>query len=124
MAYVAPTLEDFRARYPAFDAVADATVQLWLDEGDNETSAFTDDTRPRAVMLYAAHKLAESGQGKGSIAQGVTSFKSGTFSASLTDSAASRTGFAATVYGREYLDLARRQFAGPRLAWTPPAALT
>ena len=111
----------FRARYPAFAAVADDSVQVWLDEGATETAAWPAGVQNRGIMLYAAHRLAESGQGAGNVAQGVSSFKSGTFAASLSDSAASRTGFAATVYGREYLMLARRYFGGPRLAWSPPA---
>ena len=119
----APTglLEQFHARYGSFASVADATVQIWLDEAQTETATWSDATRTRGVMLYAAHRLAEQGLGKGAIPAGVTSFKSGTFSASMSDSIAGRTGFEATVYGREYLALARRQFAGPRLAWEPPA---
>lgn len=125
MAYTAPTLSDFRTRYAAFAAVADATVQYWLDEGDTDTGSWSDETRPRAVMAYAAHKMAEQGlgTGQGALPAGVTSFKSGTFSASVSDSQAARTGFGATVYGRELLDLARRNFAGPRLAWTPTVSI-
>lgn len=122
MAYVPPTLAEFRARYPSFDEVADGTVQAWLTDGDAETVRFADDVRPRAVMLFAAHNLASQGLGTGTIAAGVTSFRSGAFSASLSEAAASRTGFAATAHGRAYLDLARIQFGGPRLAWEPPAA--
>lgn len=121
MAYTAPTPDQFRARYAAFAALDNAAIQVWLDEGDTETASWADDTRARAVMAYAAHRLAEGGQGTGNIAAGVTSFKSGTFSATITDAAASRTGYDATVYGREYLELMRRNFGGPRLAWTPPA---
>ena len=124
MAYTAPTIEDFRTRYAAFAAVADATVQYWLDEGDGDTGGWSDETRPRGVMAYAAHKLAEQGLGTGAIPAGVTSFKSGTFSASVSDAQAARTGFGATVYGREFLDLARRNFAGPRLAYTPTVSIT
>lgn len=121
MAYVTPTAAELKSKYPAFADVADATVVLWIAEGDTETVAWADDIRPRAVMLYAAHRMSEGGQGRGAIAQGVVSFKSGTFSTTLADGAATRTGFDATVYGREYLALARRYFGGPRLAWTPPA---
>ena len=114
----APTLADFRTRYPAFAAVADATVQYWLDEGFAEVAAWREADQPRGALAYAAHKLASQ---TGAAPEGVTSFKSGTFSASLSDTAANRTGFAATIYGREFLDLARRSFGGPRLAWTPYA---
>lgn len=115
-------LAAFRLRYPAFAAVSDDSVTLWLDEGVLEVAAWATDLQDRGAMLYGAHQLASQGLGTGAIPTGATSFKSGTFSLSLSDSAASRTGFNATIYGREYLALARRQFAGPRLAWTPPAA--
>ncbi|WP_368655950.1 DUF4054 domain-containing protein [Novosphingobium sp. B1] len=53
----------------------------------------------------------------------MTSFKSGTFSASVSDGVASRTGYDATVYGREFKQLARSLFSGPRLAWSPPSGV-
>ncbi len=113
----APTITDFRTRYPAFAAVPDASVSYWLNEGFAEVSAWADADQPRGAMAYAAHKLA--GQA-GAVPEGVTAFKSGTFSAQLSEQAANRTGFHATSYGREFLDIARRSFAGPRMAWTPP----
>jgi hypothetical protein len=122
MAYTPPTLSEFRVKYPAFAAVADETVQAWLDEGDTETSVWPDADRAKAVMLYAAHKLTESGAlTSGQSLSGVTSFKSGTFSASLSDAAASRTGYDATAYGRDFLLLRRRNFTGMMPAWNPPA---
>lgn len=121
MAYTAPTPEQFRARYAAFAALDNAVIQGWLDEGQTETASWAEDTRARAVMAYAAHRLAEGGQGTGNIAAGVTSFKSGGFAVTVSDEASARTGYAATVYGREYLEIMRRNFAGPRLAWNPPA---
>ena len=119
MAYTKPTLATFRALYPAFAGVADATVQAWIDEGDAETAAWPDADRARAVMLYAAHKLASQGLGTGAVPAGVTSFKSGTFSATVSDGLASKTGYHATTYGRDYLALAGRYFGGPVLAWAP-----
>lgn len=112
-------LSAFRRRFAAFAAIADADVQYWLDEGIGEVAAWNTDDQPRATLLYAAHKLAEQGLGANALPGGVTSFKSGTFSASISDAQAMRTGFDSTVYGREYLQLARRSFGGPRLAWTP-----
>lgn len=122
MAYTAPTLSDFRTRYPVFASVADATTQVWLDEGDTEAAGFPEDVRARAVMLYAAHNLAMQGQGVAAMPVGATSFKSGTFSASVSDRVATRTGFYATTYGQDYLALARRDLGTPRLAWEPPSA--
>lgn len=120
MAYTAPTSATLKARYPAFGAVADATVDYWLAEAAQDCAKWSDDIRARAEMMLAAHRLAEQGLGAGAVAAGVTSFRSGSFSASVSDAQASRTGFEATIYGREFSALARRQFAGPRLAWTPP----
>lgn len=112
----------FRARYPVFASTPSSTVKLWLDEGVAETVTWPETAQPRAAMVYAAHKLAESGQGSGAIPAGVTAFRSGTFSTSVSDSLAGKTGFHATIYGREYLELMRRYFGGPRLAWTPSDA--
>jgi len=115
------TIDEFRTRHPEFAQVADSTVLLWLVEGTEETASWSDATRNRGSILYAAHRIAEGGHGTGGIPAGVTSFKSGTFSATMTDAAASRVGFYSTIYGREYLRLMRRNFAGPRLAWAPLA---
>ena len=114
---------DLKARYPAFAAVLDVTVQVWLDDAATYADAtWPDADRRTGVMAYAAHRMAEMGIGTAAIPLGLTSFKSGTFSASVSDKTASATGLDATVYGREFAALRRRNFAGPRLAWTPPAA--
>ena len=118
MAYILPTLAEFRVRYPEFTSVADETVSAWLVDHDAETAGWPEDSRARVVMLLTAHRLANISSG--AIPAGVTSFRSGSFSATISDSAASRTGFSSTVYGREYLTLLRARTAGPRLAWTPP----
>ncbi|BEV00079.1 DUF4054 domain-containing protein [Novosphingobium olei] len=122
MAYSAPSPADLKARYPAFAAVSDAMVQVWLDDA----AAFAGETWPDAdrragVMAYAAHRMAELGIGTGNIPAGVVSFRSGSFSANVSDAAASRAGLTATIYGREFSALRRRIFGGPRMAWTPPA---
>ena len=120
MPYSPPNLATFRALYPAFDAVADATVQAWLDKGETETANWPDADRDDGIMLFTAHRLTTQGLGSGAIPSGVTSFKSGTFSATVSDGLASKTGFAATSYGRDYIALAKRLFGGPHFAWTPP----
>jgi hypothetical protein len=120
MAYTAPTAATLKTRYPAFAAVADATVTYWLTDSADYCVDFADAIRARAEMALAAHRMASLGIGAGSIAQGVTQFRSGSFSASITDAAASRTGYDATIYGREFKSLSGA-FAGPFMAWTPPA---
>jgi len=121
MAYTAPTPEDLTARYPAFSAVAEETLDYWLAEAAIECASWPEDTRARAEMAYAAHRMAELGMGTGAVPVGVTSFRSADFAATVESSVAARTGFDASVYGREFLTLRRRAFAGPRSAWSPPA---
>lgn len=122
MSYTAATVSDLITRYPAFASVAEATVQYWLDEAVIEVALYPEATRARAEMAYAAHMMASNGTITGAIPAGVTSFKSGTFSATVADGIASMTGINSTAYGRELAAMRRAQFAGPRLAWTPPAA--
>ncbi len=123
MAYNAPSAYDIRARYPAFVDIEDAPISYWLAEASEYCTLFPETIRAKAVMAYAAHRLAELGIGGGAVPQGVTSFKSGTFSATVSDAVAGLTGMDATVYGREFVALRRVAFAGPRMAWTPPTAL-
>lgn len=121
MAYTAPTAATLKARYPAFASVPDTTVDYWLTEAAEDCANWADSIRARGELALAAHRMAELGVVTGTIPTGVTSFKSGTFSASVSDNVASRTGYDATVYGREFKQLARSLFSGPRLAWSPPS---
>lgn len=120
MAYTAPTPANLKARYPAFAAVLDATVQSWLTEAATDCAAWPDDLRARAEMALAAHRLVEVGAVSSAVPAGLTSFRSGEFSATVSNAVADRTGFDATIYGREYARLRRIAFAGPIPAWTPP----
>lgn len=122
MAYSAPSSADLIDRYPAFASTSTDTIDLWLTEAAEECANWSADTRARAEMAYAAHRMAELGVVKDAAAMGVSSFKSGDFSATISDSVSARTGFDSTVYGREFKMLARRNFAGPRPAWMPPNA--
>jgi hypothetical protein len=127
MAYTELTADDLKARYPAFAAVADETIDYWL----TDAARVVDDSWPEASygpakMAHAAHMMVEVGvlAGGGSpIPAGVTSFKSGTFSATVSDNLASATGYASTFYGRQFLEMRHAAFAGPRLAWDPPASV-
>jgi hypothetical protein len=118
MAYVTPTDADLTTRYPAFAAVDEDTIDYWLAEAASLCAGWSDDTRARGEMAHAAHRMAELGLGgqAGQVPAGVTGFRSGDFAAQVSDSVAARTGYEATVYGREFRQLQRRNFAGPRLA--------
>lgn len=119
MAYSAPTPATLKSRYPAFSGVDDGVVESWLAEAAADCALFPDSMRARAEMAYAAHRMVEVGAIKSMVPAGVTQFKSGTFSATIADAVAARTGLDATQYGREFKDLRRRAFSGPRLAWAP-----
>lgn len=119
MAYTAPTAATLKARYPAFASVPDTTVDYWLTEAAEDCANWADSIRARGELALAAHRMAELGVVTGTIPTGVTSFKSGGFALTLSDAAASRSGYAATIYGQEFSLLARRLFSGPRLAWEP-----
>lgn len=123
MPYESPTPEDLQARYPAFAAVAEETIQLWLTDAErfvNDTWIETD-YQP-ALMSHAAHSMALLGIGTASAAAaipaGVTRFKSGQVDVSISDGAANQSakgGYSSTVYGREFLRLSRRSNCSPRL---------
>lgn len=117
------TLATFRLRYPAFASIDDGVISYRLAESLGVVGTeWPEDARIIARTAYAAHKMAEAGTLASAIPQGVTSFKSGTFSASISDATANLTGLNATIYGREFVAMRRSAFAGPRLSWTPPVA--
>lgn len=116
---VSTLLAAFRLRFQAFAAVPDETVQYWIDDqtrliGDNWPSPDND----VAIITLAAHELASQGLGQGTAPAGVTSFKSGTFSVTMSDKSASATGYSSTIYGRQYLAMCQRLFGGVRLVRT------
>ena len=123
MAYTAPTPAALKARYPAFAAVLDATVQYWLTDAERyvDQSWRENDYAP-ALMSRAAHSMAIGGiltSGSAQLPAGITNFKSGTFSATISDAAVqaqTKGDYGATPYGVEFRALQRRNFAGPRLA--------
>ena len=114
-----------RLRYPAFAAVTDATIAYWLtDAARIVTDAWGDDQEP-ATLALAAHNMSINGapgiatdEVTALAGSGLTSFKSGTFSAQFSEAAAAQAsagGYAATVYGREFAIMLRRNVGGPRL---------
>lgn len=110
-----------RMRYPAFVPVSDATIAYWLTD-----AVFTvDDTwqpyQDNALMALAAFNIARTGGLPGESSQlveGVTSFRSGSFSATVSDAVVTQQaagGYAINVWGREFAMYLRRHNGGPRL---------
>lgn len=118
----AELLADFRLRYPAFANIDDGQIAYWLAKAGVEVGG----NWPSAAIFpaktaLAAHRMVETGALKSAVAAGLTSFRSGDFAATVDSAVAARTGFAATIYGREFARLRRIHFGGPIPAWTPPA---
>ena len=119
----AAMLAGFRLRYPAFDDVDDGRIGYWLAQSATEVgSNWAEDMRSAGKYAWVGHKLVESGALASAVPAGLTSFKSGTFEAKVSDKIASLTGFDSTVYGREFLAMRRRLFSGPITAWEVPTS--
>lgn len=122
MAYVAPTVADFKTRYPAFAGVPDATVQKALDEAAQKVDeTWIEADFPVARMYYAAHVLTLDGLGthkEASFASlavsGLTSIKSGNMTVTLSESSVrgetkkrKAGSLEGTSYGQRFLELLR-----------------
>lgn len=129
MAYTAPTAAQLKAKYPAFAAVADATVDLYLvDAGRAVDTTWTEGDYQTAIMLYAAHLMVLAGIGVGAEAEananGLTGYKrikSGQLDverAGKADSGAANVPdeYAGTTYGQQYYYLLVKNRRGPRVA--------
>lgn len=129
MAYTAPTAAQLKAKYPAFAAVADATVDLYLvDAGRAVDTTWTEGDYQTAIMLYAAHLMVLAGIGVGAEAEananGLTGYKrikSGQLDlerAGKADSGAANVPdeYASTTYGQQYYYLLVKNRRGPRVA--------
>ena len=104
-------------RYPAFAAVPSATIDYWLtDAGRFVDASWSEGDYAPALIAAAAHHMAMNGLGsEAATPQGVTSFKSGTFSATVDASQAAATGWKATRFGQEFLMLTRRNRGAARV---------
>lgn len=125
MAYDTPTAADLIARYPAFAAVAEATIDVHIADASTQavdTSWDETDYAP-AIAAKAAHEMAllglgAQGEAAGYAAAGVTSIKSGNFQASFSaDKVKKASGgtLDATPYGKAYKRLLRKNKGGPRV---------
>jgi uncharacterized protein YfiM (DUF2279 family) len=123
MAYTAPTAADLKLRFPAFSAVADETVEYWLEDARLiVTDSWIEADRAPAEMALAAHNMEENGLSSagGAVANlagmGVESFKSASFSVNFKAGAgASGGGYASSRYGKAFLAFLRRNRGGPLL---------
>ena len=125
MAYDIPTAAQLKARYPAFETVADDTVDIHITDaaasGVDQSWLETDYTK--AVSALAAHFMATLGleavgEVEGYARQGLVGLKSGNFDVKINADkakAASGGGFDATVYGQQHETLLQKNKGGPRI---------
>lgn len=121
--YTRLTLAQFIAMFPAFATLTQGPYDLYVAKAEKRAAVCLGDFYQDGVELLTAHLLAKAGigvdPGMAMLAStGATSFKSGTFSASISESVASsraRGGYQATPYGQEYAILLRENCGGPRL---------
>lgn len=121
MAWTAPTVEEFKIRFPAFADVAEATVQAILDEAVGDVGEWwVEADRTPAVLHLTAHLLAAQGLGVGAGGSGaaltgaIKRRKVGDVELEFAGVGAAGSGslgvYVTTVYGRRYLELMRRNF--------------
>lgn len=126
MAYDPPTPDDLRAYYPAFAAVSDATIALYIDQvngTDVDESWLEADFAP-AIMSAAAHRMVRNGVAiaggdlAGMAGAGLTDFQSGSMRVRFSDEAVKaqiKGGWSTTQYGQNYAEMLRRNKGGPRV---------
>lgn len=122
MAYAAPTPADLKVKYPAFAAVPDATIQVYLNDAPVDET-WSERDYAAAIMAWSAHEMVGAGIGANEVAAyaaaGVSRLKSGTLDVSFATGASGSTGYESTGYGRSWLELLRRNKGGPRIAVSP-----
>ncbi len=123
MPYTRLTLEQFKATYPAFSTLTEESYAAWATKAERRVGENFGDEQQDATELLTAHLLALNGIGGAPgaamlAATGATSFKSGTFQASVSDTVVAKRakgGYAATVWGQQFAEIQRRLFGGPCL---------
>jgi hypothetical protein len=126
MAYDPPAAADLKIRYPAFAQVDDDAITWWLNYvvGKDIDQSWGPNTGPEGQMAVAAHRMVKAGvattggDAAGFAAAGITDFKSGTFSARISDDAVKQaisSDWSSTPYGADYELALNREKSGPRV---------
>lgn len=125
MTYTKPTAADLKARFPKYASVDDAVVTTAIDEADAYVSQswVTEADFKLGYMLYAAHVMTLDGHGTGAEAEmaaggllGFDSITSGKLSVKRAAGAGGSTSagvLGQTDHGRRFLEMRRRNVAGP-----------
>lgn len=131
MAYVIPTPAQLKTLYPAFAAVADATVQANIDEAAKSVdTSWTETDYASGIMLLACHNMVMAGLGTGAEAEvnaqgmeGFTTIRSGQLTlqrAATSQSDEAKYGpWAGSKYGKQFFWLVRRDKPPMTVASSP-----
>lgn len=126
MPYTRLPLSDFTAKYVAFTTLTEPSYAAWATDAEMDITDRYGSYQQRATELMTAHYLALQTIGMDEvselIATGATSFKSATFSATLSDSVVAmkaRGDLKSTPYGQKLAQIQRRLFGGPYLIGCP-----
>lgn len=125
MPYARLPLADFQTLYP-FPALSDPQYSAWAAKAESRVGPEYGNEQQDATELLTAHLLASNGVGVSAAAAtlaatGATSFKSGDFSATISDSvvtARAKGGYGSTPFGQQFAAIQRRLFGGPLLMGT------
>lgn len=128
MAYSNATAADLKAAFTKFAAVADATVEFWLERARRAVDqTWTEGDYAMGQMLLACHLMTLEGIGTGAEAEAnanglgeYKTVKSGALSLERFDngSKGSASAYDGTSYGKRFKALARINIGGPRVTPT------
>ena len=119
------TLVQYRARFPEHTAIPDATVEMYLDDANDDVqNGELGDRLTRAQLYYAAHLVATDptygatagGSGGGNVQSRTVGNVSVTFATSPLSASSGTTedDLKTTSYGRRYLMLLNASLIGFR----------
>lgn len=122
MTYAPITLPEFQALY-GFPSLTEPSYAAWSTKAEARVGEAYGDEQQSATELLTAHLLASNGIGLAPgaamlAATGATSFKSGTFDATISDAVViqrARGGYGSTIWGQQFAEIQRRLFGGPML---------
>lgn len=117
MPYTTPTADQLQAKYPAFAAVDDAVVDLFITDANRSVdTTWTEGDYQTAIMLLACHLMTMAGHGTGGDAQvnaqglaGFKSIRSGQLSLDRGSAADQPSGYppqyVGSIYGQQFWNL-------------------
>jgi hypothetical protein len=122
MTYSRLPLDEFKTLYP-LPALTEPQYAAWSTKAEARVGENYGSEQQDATELLTAHLLVTNGIGASAAsavlsATGATSFKSGDFSATISESivsARAKGGYGSTPYGQQFAAIQRRLFGGPVL---------